>query len=434
MIQIPGCCWMLLSALFALGTASAQQVTDGPLKEIAGQIQDTTFQQVLQHPKKYRLQIIYTQIDRDAQNRPHFKRYTYHEDPDIYFNPASTIKLPVAALAMQKLHRLKKYGIELNTIMLTDSSYSGQSAALKDSTSANRLPSISQYIKKIFLVSDNDAYNRLYEFLGQQYINRQLHRKGYQDARITRRFSPMSALQNRHTNAIRFLGKDANLRYRQKAAFNKDSFHYGQVVKIGSAYMNSLDSLVNGPWDFTHGNHLTLRDLTTMEQSILFPGSVPAEQRFNLSGNDRKFLLQYMSQYPGETNYPKYDSTVFDKSFTKFYFRGGGHEIPSYIRVFNKPGWSYGFLTDIAYIVDFKNKVEFMLSCTLNVNSDGVINDNKYDYATIGFPFLYALGQGLYQYELHRKRVHPPDLRDFEMHYEKRTMDNDRALIREADN
>jgi len=30
--------------------------------------------------------------------------------------------------------------------------------------------------------------------------------------------------------------------------------------------------------------------------------------------------------------------------------------------VFNKPGWTYGFLTDVAYVVDFKNKVEFMLS------------------------------------------------------------------------
>ncbi|MDP9231009.1 MAG: glycoside hydrolase family 9 protein, partial [Bacteroidota bacterium] len=42
------------------------------------------------------------------------------------------------------------------------------------STAANGFPSIAQYIKKIFLVSDNDAYNRLYEFLGQQTINDKL--------------------------------------------------------------------------------------------------------------------------------------------------------------------------------------------------------------------------------------------------------------------
>ena len=35
--------------------------------------------------------------------------------------------------------------------------------------------------------------------------------------------------------------------------------------------------------------------------------------------------------------------------------RVGGH-IPSYIRVFNKPGWTYGFLIDAAYIVDFKKQ------------------------------------------------------------------------------
>lgn len=425
---------ILLIGLIAFCPVSAQQETDGVLKVVAGQIHDSIFQEVFQHPKKYRLQIIYTQIDRDAQNLPHFKRYTYHADPGKYFNPASTVKMPLAALALKKLHGLKEYGIDLNTIMLTDSSYDGQTTVLQDSTSANLRPSIAQYIKKIFLVSDNDAYNRLYEFLGQQYINRQLHHMGYKDAHITRRFFPMNAVENRHTNAIRFIDRQGKLLYLQKPAYNQDAFQYGPVIQIGTAYMNSNDSLINGPWDFTEGNRISLSDLTTIEQSILFPQSIPGKRGFELFASDRRFLLQYMSQYPGETKYPKYDSSVFYDSFTKFYFRGGGHELPGYIRVFNKPGWSYGFLTDIAYIADFKNKVEFMLSCTLYVNSGGVINDNHYDYETIGFPFLYALGQGIYQYELKRKRKYPADLREFQIQYEQRDATDNRPLIREADN
>ena len=85
-------------------------------------------------------------------------------------------------------------------------------------------------------------------------------------------------------------------------------------------------------------------------------------------------------------------------------------KIPDHIRVFNKAGWSYGYLTDYCYVVDFKNNTEFMLSATIYVNSDGILNDNKYDYETIGFPFFKEVGTILYNYELNKKRAVIPDL------------------------
>jgi len=88
------------------------------------------------------------------------------------------------------------------------------------------LPSIAQYIRKAFLVSDNDAYNRLYEFVGQQNINRNLHSKGYNDVRITRQFLGFSEDENRHTNQVRFLDKNGNTVYSQPAAYNTDSFFF----------------------------------------------------------------------------------------------------------------------------------------------------------------------------------------------------------------
>lgn len=409
-----------------------------PIQEIARTIKDSNFQQVFHHPEKYRLQIIYTQIDRDKYNRPHFTTYRYHSAAKYYFNPASTVKMPLAFLALEKLHALdskvKLLGITKHTTMLTDSSYIGENAVVTDSTSKTGLPSLAQYIKRIFLVSDNDAYNRLYEFLGQGYINKRLHAKGYLHSLITRRFAPASEDQNRHTNAVRFVDSANQLQYLQPPAYNKDSFQFEATVKIGNGYMNSKDSLINGPWDFTRGNRMSLEDLTTIERSFLFPTSVPITQRFDLDSSDTRFLLQYMSQYPGETQYPKYDSTVFFDSFTKFYFRYGNHHIPNYIRIFNKPGWSYGFLTDIAYIVDFKHKVEFMLSCTLYVNEDGIINDGHYDYDSIGFPFLYTLGQGIYQFELKRPRKFAPDLSHFKVNYEKRNSLDTRPFINQAAN
>jgi hypothetical protein len=90
-------------------------------------------------------------------------------------------------------------------------------------------------------------------------------------------------------------------------------------------------------------------------------------------------------------------------------------------------------MTDASYIVDFKNNVEFMLALTLYVNSDGVMNDDKYDYDTIGLPFFYKLGQVFYRHEINRKRKFTPDLARFKMAYRKQTNDG-RVAIKEADN
>jgi hypothetical protein len=70
-------------------------------------------------------------------------------------------------------------------------------------------------------------------------------------------------------------------------------------------------------------------------------------------------------------------------------------------------------------VVDFDKKIEFMLSAAIYCNSDGVLNDSKYDYDSIGYPFMKNLGRIIYDYELTRKRNHIPDLSTFRVVYEK---------------
>ncbi|MEO5683319.1 MAG: serine hydrolase [Chitinophagaceae bacterium] len=147
--------------------AYGQQKTDKWLEQLLRSQASPLLLQVLDNPDTFRYQLIYTQINRDKNNRPHCKNYYLHLDKNQYFNPASTVKLPVALCALEKLQDLQVPGLDMNTPMFTDSSYSGQRRVYSDSLSENGLPSIAQYIREIFLVSDNDAYNRLYEFVGQ---------------------------------------------------------------------------------------------------------------------------------------------------------------------------------------------------------------------------------------------------------------------------
>lgn len=425
---------IILVCIVISTVAYAQPKTDNLLIKLLQQDTSAAVRKVISDPQAYRLQIIYTQIDRDKHNNPSFKNYNFNVDPSNYFNPASTVKLPLALLALEKLNNLHIKGVNKYTTLQIDSSYAKQTTALTDSTSENNLPSIAHYIKKVFLISDNDAYNRLYEFIGQQTINRQLHNKGYKDIRITRRFTGMNEEENRHTNQIRFIDKNNQLIYTQLPAYNTDSFDFSHTIKIGKAHYNRNDSLVNEPIDFSKANSLPLESQQQILQAAMFPESVPRHQRFDLHKKDYAFLYRYLSQYPSETNYPKYDTSQYYDSYVKFYFQNESRQMPKDVRVFNKVGWAYGFMTDVSYVADFKNKIEYMLTATIYVNSDEVLNDDKYDYDFVGVPFMYRLGQIIYHYDLERNRQYQPDLKKFKITYEHRDQDDSRPSIKNADN
>ena len=405
-----------------------------PFNAILPSIQDSIAKKVLASPNTYRLQLVYTKIDRDQNGLPHFTNYTLYADADNYFNPASMVKMPLAFLAMEKLNELNQAGVNKFTTMQFDSNYQRQVAMYADSSAQNKKPSIAHFIKRAFLISENDPYNRLYQFVGQGPTNQKLIAKGYTSTKITRQFMGYTEDQNRHTNGINFVDEKGLPILKLAPQYNKDSFQFGAPILIGDAHWNSKDEVVNAPFDFTRHNNISLVDMQKMLQAVLFPASVPKQNRFNMTEADRLFLLQYLSQYPSETDYPKYDSTHFYDSYVKFFFQDSTHAMPKHIRVFNKVGWAYGFLTDVSYVLDTKNNIDYMLSATIYVNSDGVVNDSKYDEETVGFPFLNQIGNAFYEYELKRPRQHQPKLINQVKQYEKRNPKDTRPSILNADN
>jgi hypothetical protein len=121
---------------------------------------------------------------------------------------------------------------------------------------------------------------------------------------------------------------------------------------------------------------------------------------------------------PRESTHPRYNAKEFPDNYVKFLLAGGpAGPLPTGVRIFNKIGQAYGFLIDNTYIVDLDRNVEFMLSAVIYANSDEVLNDDHYDYDTVGFPFLRDLGRAVYQYELQRPRRHKPDLSRFRLRY-----------------
>ncbi len=398
-------------ALLLLWALPSIAQTDANLLEKLMQQKPDQFGKMLAHPNDYRLQIIYTQIDRDKNNIPHFKEYAYHLNPKEYFYPASTVKMPLAFLALEKINNLKVKGLTKSTLMVYDSVADRQETIYNNPYSINGTQNIEQAVKEIFLVSDNNAANRLFEFVTPHTVHEQLAAKGYKDVYIRNRLElGRSAKENRSTQAIDFYNEKGKVIYHQPAQFNKDSLPYYNAF-IGNGYWNNQDSLIKGPLNFSEKNRIYLNDLTHILKSVLFFDQTPPAQRFNLTTEDRKFLLHWMHTLPTESQYPTYDTANYWPAYCKFLYTGSAKgPFPSNIKIFNKVGDAYGFLLDIAYVMDPEKKVEFMLSAVIYCNSDGILNDSKYDYDTIGFPFYKNLGQLIYNYELKRKKAFLPNL------------------------
>ncbi|MBI3138641.1 MAG: serine hydrolase [Sphingobacteriales bacterium] len=359
------------------------------------------------------IQIIYTRIDRSKKGKPVFREHRFNVDTGRYYYPASTVKLPVAILALQRLNELKIGGLDKNTTMITGSAGGRQTEVCNDPSSPDGRPTIAHYIKKILLVSDNDAFNRLYEFLGQEYINNSLQRLGYRNVQILHRLDiSLPEEENRFTNPVLFMDTGGRVIY-EKAAERSQLQYAARNTRLGRGYLKD-GQRVNEPFDFSKKNRLTLDELNSMVKSILFPESVPRSMRFNLSPADYAFIRRYMSMLPSESVSPLYDTANYQDTYVKFLYYGAekGATQPG-LRIFNKPGDAYGFMIDAAYIMDTVNQVEFMLSAVICCNRDGVFNDDQYNYEKLGLPFMKNLGRVIYAYERTRVRKHRPDFAQF---------------------
>ena len=355
---------------------------------------------VLDLADEHEVQIRYTQIKRGENNLPEFTTYSLFEDSETYFYPASTAKLPVAALALQRIRELQAEGVAIdrNTpFHIRDRDH--QPIALEDSTALNRNLSIAHLIKKIFLVSDNDAYNYLFDLLGTDYINRELRDKGLKETSIHHKF--LFGADNNTTWEYHFIDHLDTLYY-QPSIRAKQTISNGNLKAMvkGIGYIDGSE-LVNRPFDFTSKNRISINDLEGILKRIVFPEVFDLNERFGLLDEDYEFLQYWMSRNTLESNDPDYSTNpdLYD-SYVKFFIYGDQKgAMTDNVRIFNKVGDAYGTLTETAFIQDRLSGAEFLLTATVHVNENQIFNDNIYEYDSIGFPFMAGLGRAILNYE-----------------------------------
>ncbi|MFH6601896.1 serine hydrolase [Maribacter algicola] len=372
---------VLLFSIFSI--SCSEQEPYGNLLDLALASENINIRRVMDSVERYEVQIRYTQIDR-RNDSIIFTDYDFQVDDHRYFYPASTVKFPAAVLTLQKLNTIDSLNKDSRFYVEGDSI---------ETTFAKE-------ISKIFAVSDNNANNRLVEFLGQDAINDGLKKRGVSPVRISHRLGyhsddlatkPLIIYLNDSTTAI-FEGT-VNSAPRPLEI---------EGVKKGKGYIDE-DSLFQEPFDFSLKNYYPISAQHGLLKRIIFPEIFPEEQRFDLSVEQREFLLSAMHTLPRRVGY---DPEEYYDGYCKFLMYGDIKEnIPDNIKIYNKVGWAYGTLTDCAYLVDEKNNIEFMLTATLLVNHNGIFNDDTYEFDEIGIPFLAELGREIHKLELQRKKI-----------------------------
>ena len=110
-------CYTIILLMISL--LSSAQLPDTTFLKNLLESHPELFSHILNHPAHNEVQILYTQIDRDENNLPHFKSYSYRLNAHHYFYPASTVKLPTAIFALEKLNELNIPHLDKNTVMKT---------------------------------------------------------------------------------------------------------------------------------------------------------------------------------------------------------------------------------------------------------------------------------------------------------------------------
>ncbi len=349
------------------------------------------FPEVIDAPERFRLQIEYSYPDRNGW---HHESYRQNAE---WTAPASTVKLPIAMLA---LHRLAQLKLPRSTQLkvLSPPECAAQAAELAE------FEPLARTLERMLIVSDNGAFNRLYEFVGGDRVPSLLRRFGFSNAKLQARLGACTPEENRRGRGVALADATGTLIWQDATApeiLVIAPAAGGRSTKVGNAYLDFNENLIAGPKDFQYSNHWTISDAHALTLAIAGVKTHPLWSA--LSVDDQQFLRATLMKLPREAGF---NEAEYPDAWGKFLAFGDQKgRMPDTLRCANKIGEAYGFLLDSAWLMRLPKALpgqakmppamakSCIVSAVIYVNSDGVLNDDQYDYETLGVPFLAELGR-----------------------------------------
>jgi Beta-lactamase enzyme family len=391
------------AAAFAILAGCASTSTTKPNIDAVLAGDQAKFGSLMQSPEKYRLQFLVSDVVPGPGGRPALRRSGFRVDSE-YFYPASTIKLAAAMVACQRAAELdaERPGREaraqptMQTPLAFHPLFERQSLREIDASNVDSgAITLSHQIRKLFLVSDNPAYNRLYEFVGQESLNTRLWAAGLSSARLSHRLAEgRTPEQNRLTPMI-------ELRYSTGTRTLPSQRSTLELVNtnvpgldVGRAYRTGDGSLIEKPMNFARTSRISLVDLQDLLVMLVHPSIDLGKPGLKMSDQARYELTTVMSSYAADSTNPVFAASEHPDDDVKFLLPGLLRIAPKADwRIVNKIGQAYGFSIDNAYVEHIPTGRGLYVTAVIYTNAAEILNSDNYEYSTIAMPFFADLGE-----------------------------------------
>ena len=319
---------------------------------------------------------------------------TYREDAE-YLYPASAIKI-VPAIAV--LSHWSEGGA--GTPPLDAPLLFSERSAIDDfghtlRVGGYRPQSLADHLEAMLVESSNGSFNALYELAGPLAQNEPFHRGGFRSVRVIHRLSgynlpPALAAYMPSVAWMRGSERTVWMPERTVAALPTSSIRLsGEEIGIG--YLEANSGLrVEAPMPFGMKNGVTLADLQRLLVALF--RELPETDTARLPALTAEATSLMLSLMRGPLSDKDGVSAESREARFKPLLPGllGFGLARSQIDYTNKAGRAYGFHLDNARI-RIGDRIAYVTVGML-ANSDGIFNDDRYDYDALSFPALRAVG------------------------------------------
>lgn len=361
------------------------------------------FPDVLADPHEARFQLVITCLD-ERGPAPSIRTARYRAGAELVY-PASAIKLFVTAAALAMISSERAAHPDLgwdSPIAACDDA--GRCRPIEDPS--NRLPphakvaTVGHLVRRVHLVSDNVAYNLLYDLVGHEALHRYAWDRGLASLRVHHRMFSWAPPRVQRTSPAFRVGVPPDALYLPKrtSALDPPPLPF-ETTTVGRAHIDpETKQRVAAPMDFSHKNYASLVDHHRLLLSIVRP-DLRAVAALDLveTGIDedlRARLVAAMTEDPNASPDPAYPPPHRGAAAFKPMLPGIARRLPGAPVVYtNKAGRAYGFHVENAVVRHEARTAAVTVS--IYGNRDGVLNDDRYDYDRRTRPFLAAVGEAV---------------------------------------
>lgn len=357
--------------------------------------------QAVDRAPELRLQVLVSEVDERAGRAPVLRRHHFRTGSE-YFYPASSIKLCAAVAALLEIERLEAVhpGSELADAPLEIAPlFPGDAAQADDpeNLDGGRI-TVAHEIRKLALVSDNRAFNRLYDLVGHERLNRSMHALGLESAVINHRLSDPRAVPDPFASAAVLLRPSGRPPVRVAARTSPlRRTNAAPALRVGRSFLRNGETMA-GPMDFSGRNGMSLVDLQNLLVKLVRPDVRLPGGPLRLTPAHRTMLIAALTGYPRESVNPRYPAAEYPDEYGKFLLPGVRRQFPATepgrrVEITGKVGRAYGFSVENCALKNPESGRTVFVTAVLYTNADGVLNDDRYDYTEVADPALADLGE-----------------------------------------